>query len=133
MQGELTCGQSALQPARVAMPQHNKPLLQQARLFVGNDLPGAVELLDLLFVPRPLAFVADGRVRADHRALRRQLAFEDRHDRRPDVLRLGRAAGQIVIHVDRLVERLQRVVEDRQVQRALGHLRLGLRADVLAD
>ena len=37
-------------------------LLQQAESLVGNDLPGAVELLDLLLVPLPLALVADGRV-----------------------------------------------------------------------
>ena len=35
MQGELTCGHSAPQPARVAIPQQSKPLLQQARLSSG--------------------------------------------------------------------------------------------------
>ena len=72
--------------------------------------------------------MADGRVHADYRALRRQLAFENRHDGCPDVFGLRRAAGQVVVHVQRLVERLQRVVEDRQVQRALRHLGLRLRA-----
>ena len=49
----------------------------------------------------------------------------------PDVFGLRRAAGQIIVDLDRLVERLQRVVEDGQVQRALGHLGFGLRAKVL--
>ena len=63
---------------------------------------------------------------ADHRARRRQLAFEDRRDRLPDAVGLGRAAGQIVIDRHRLVQRLERVVKQRQVERPLGHLRLGL-------
>ena len=103
MQGELTCGQRAPQPARVAIPQQSSPCSSRHVSLVGNDLPGAVELLDLLLVPRPRALVADGGLGADHRARRRQLALDDRRDRVPDPLGLGRAAGQVVVHRHGLV------------------------------
>ena len=76
-------------------PAAQKPLLQQARGFVRNDFPGAVELFDLLFLPRAFAFLADGRIHADDRTGRGQLAADDRRDRVPDPLGLGRTAGQV--------------------------------------
>src|SRR3989304_959302 len=75
-------------------PGAHQALLQETGLGVGDDLPGALELLDLLLAARPLALVADRRLFAEHRPDRGQRrAAQPGHTRLddgPDVLGLPR-------------------------------------------
>ncbi len=67
--------------------------------------PRAVEVLDLLLVLGALAVVAERALGgADHRAFRRQLALHHRQERRLDLVGCRRAAGQVVVDVDDVVQ-----------------------------
>ena len=114
------------------------PLFQQAEVGVDRaQVLDAPEALDELHVALARAFVAHGRIaRPDHRALGRQGRFALQHldhqiDHRRDLVRLRRAAGHVVVHIDHLVQGAQHGEDRRYVDGAFGHLRLGLRADVV--
>ena len=108
-----------------------QPLLEQTGRFVRHDLPGAVELLDLLLLPHAFALLAHGRFRADHRTGRRQLVADNGRDRIPDPFGFRRTTGQVVVDLHGLIERAQCVVEHGQVQFAFGHFRPVLRLDMV--
>ena len=102
-------------------PTAEQPLLQEARFLVRHDLPRAVELLDLLLVSLPRALLADGCFRSDHGTRFRQTVADNRGDRVPNAICLGRATGQVVVHRHDLIQRPHTVVKDRQVQFPFGH------------
>jgi len=112
-------------------PCTDDALFEQARLFIRDDFPGTIELLDLLLGPLPWAFIANRCVSADDRPLRRQLPFQDGHNRVPNPFGFRWATRQVVIDLDHLIESKDRIIKKRQIQFAFGDLRLVLRNEML--
>ena len=83
-----------------------------------------------LAVPKR-AGVAEGLFGGQDRPLRREFAGEDRHDRVHDQVRGRGAAGEVVIDVDRLVEREDGIEEFGEGKLAFLDLGLGLGVDPL--
>ena len=136
MHGAATAGHRAPQPLRVAEPLQGRPCSR--RQISGSklgDLLDADELADLLDVALAGALVADGRVAgAQDRALGRQRpgaveGLDHGLQGRPDLRRLGRAAGDRVVHVHDLVQGAQDRLELGQVKDAFRNLVLPDRAE----